>query len=210
MLRYFSTLLILGFILTGYAHAEIPTEPITPIKPPTKATKPEDVEQVEKLLKLGTQDKKDALQRLKKGIQEGQPFAEVAQNSIRDLSRRRGPYFPTLFEMKKGEIGVWRATAWFSVGLQQFDVLSVVDDENMLVKVDDDEIYWVSGFSTEGMSDGTTVEGLASILEVVGTKKYNTAIGGAKTVPWIKPYPFELDLKPEPKAKAKPKAKDKE
>jgi hypothetical protein len=176
-------------------------EPLTPIKKPVKAEKKEDVAKVAELLKLGAQDKKDAIQRLKRGIREGQPFAEIAPNSIRDISRRK-IYFPTLLDVKKGEIGVLRDTSWYSVGLMQFDVMQVIDEENMLIKIDDDKFYWLSGFSTEGIADADTVEGIAAVLEVVGTKKYNTAIG-TRTVPWLKPYPFDLDPKPQPKAEAK-------
>lgn len=64
-------------------------------------------------------------------------------------------------------------------------VLQVVDETNMICKFNQ-TTYWISGVSTRGFTDQETYR-LADVLVVAGTRQYQTAIGGSKTVVVLKP-----------------------
>lgn len=77
--------------------------------------------------------------------------------------------------------------------LAELTVLSVVDKDNLLLIWGDRKptVFWVSGFPTSGLADDNKVQ-LQAVLEVVGTKKYETTIG-QKTVMWLKPFELVID-----------------
>lgn len=171
--------------------------------PPEKAEKKEDVERVDAVLARGVQDRRDAIQRLTKGIREGQPFSENAAQTLKALSKSKDPYFPSLNNLNVGEIGILRDTAWYSVRLREIEVLQIIDDENMLIEYDSysHDKCWLKGFQTNGLVDDDRVEGLASLLKVTGTKQYRTAAGGTKTVPLLEPFGLEVPVTKDVRAK---------
>jgi len=92
----------------------------------------------------------------------------------------------TLETLEVGSIG----TAY---GLR---VQQVVDKQNMLVRLalpfegvisDAKHPVWLHGKSTEGLADGKRVEG-EMLLEVVGTKQYETPLDGPRTVYLLRPF----------------------
>ena len=209
MCRSTRTIFLGAWLLISVSSTAVFAEPLKPIEEPKTAETDADVEKVNELIKQGVKDKKDTLRRLKKGVRDRQPLAEIAPASIKRVSRMRN-YYPTLKRVEKGAIGVFRSPIWYSSSLESFDVLQIIDKENMLIQEDDD-IYWLSGFSTDGLADGKRIDGLAAVVEVVGTKSYSTRFG-KRTVFWIKPYPYELfpekkRIKRKPKVKVEVKAK---
>jgi hypothetical protein len=64
-------------------------------------------------------------------------------------------------------------------GLTDFDVNEIIDDQSMLIY---DWRLWVEGVDTTGIADDNNVDLAGQYFEVRGTKKYETAIGGSRTV----------------------------
>jgi hypothetical protein len=64
--------------------------------------------------------------------------------------------------------------------LSGVEVLQVVDDDEMMVEYAETRL-WLEGISTEGIADGVAGD-LPGVYLITGTKRYETAIGGLKTV----------------------------
>ncbi len=113
--------------------------------------------------------------------------------SLQELSRWKGPWFPSLTRFCVGEIGFWRDTGFFT--LETVKVKQIVDDKSMLVE----ELtrlkknYWLEGFATRGVVDGDMVR-VGCLLEITGTKQYTTVLGATKTVLVLEPYPIDTTL----------------
>lgn len=94
-------------------------------------------------------------------------------------------------------------------------VQQVIDDRNMLVEYSDIQvgrvgggpIMWVTGVPTTGYVDGKGLE-LKQMFRVSGTKKYNTALGFAKTVRVLEPFDVSAALPFAPKPVVKAKTED--
>lgn len=61
----------------------------------------------------------------------------------------------------------------------RYIVDQVVDSDEMLIRNSE---LWLEGFSTEGLADGNAVDLAGVVFVVAGTKSYETAIGGQRTV----------------------------
>jgi len=62
---------------------------------------------------------------------------------------------------------------------QAFDVNSIVDGKNALIK---NNSIWIEGLNTGGIVTGQRVSLAGHCFVVAGTKTYNTALGGSRTV----------------------------
>jgi len=131
-----------------------------------------------------------------------------------------------LWSLKVGDIG--RLAGGLSSTSDQtenrFQVLQVVDENNMLIQSHDKGVIingagmtvwrvrktvWVSGVKTDGIVDDAWVA-FPQVFEVKKTRRYGTALGGSSTVFELSPFPIqdataltaELGPKPKPKPTA--------
>jgi hypothetical protein len=65
----------------------------------------------------------------------------------------------------------------------QFEVMQVIGENDLLLAMKNPDVppIWFTGYSTKGMADGDKVR-LVGLVEINGTKPYNTVSGAMKTV----------------------------
>jgi len=64
-------------------------------------------------------------------------------------------------------------------------IVQVIDGENVIIRLGS-ESAWLRNTSTLGMVDDRSIE-LTGYFEVVGTTRYETALGSSRTIPLIEP-----------------------
>jgi len=158
-------------------------------------------------LEKALQDNKD---RYRRGRISKQVFKNATTNLKKKISvfKKTPKQMPLLntWDLKTGAIGVLVcgiSSTEDNVN-NHFEILQVVDAKNMIITtrtgiavdianyaVANKELsIWVTGTFTEGLTDGEFVH-LKKIFEVIGTRRYRTAIGGTKTIVEISPFPIQ-------------------
>ena len=96
--------------------------------------------------------------------------------------------------------------------------MQIIDKKNMLIGSNKGQMLWLTDYDTTNWADGQIVpkELGYNVVRIIGTRTYNTAIGGTNTVrvvkiikidPLIKAVKAFDKPKPKPKQKQEPKQK---
>lgn len=104
-------------------------------------------------------------------------------------------YVPEFFGPERGvKVG------WIGRFPRNARILQVLNDHEVIVEANlngSDETVWLSGTDTAGLTDDKTVE-LEQPFRLTGTKTYQNALGGSRTVLRAEPFDIEEWLDDEP------------
>jgi hypothetical protein len=120
------------------------------------------------------------------------------ESQLNELLGSNPKPLPYLTDLRMGNIGATYdpilKNAW------DIKVIEVIDDSNMLAECswrDEPQLCWLKGFSTFGLIDGNQIGAIMPpLVEVSGTKRYQSALGGSKTVPLLEPFSLDVLARP--------------